>query len=139
MPIESSFGSFKKSVDKFAEKFQVQVQQVVAKTAIDIFSGIVRDTPVDEGRARASWQLTKNAVDPSVAPEDAAPYDVPNAVILGSRLLPLEEGEIIYISNNLEYIVPLEEGHSKKAPAGMVARNVARFKNAIEAAVRNVD
>lgn len=73
------------------------------------------------GRARANWliginsahtnSLTIGVVDPSGASTIAAGSEVINGTTPGVE---------IHITNNLPYIVPLNEGHSKQAPAGFV-------------------
>ena len=40
-------------------------------------------------------------------------------------------GDVIYLTNNLPYAVPLEEGYSKQAPAGMVALTVQDFQSVV--------
>jgi hypothetical protein len=39
--------------------------------------------------------------------------------------------------NNLPYAVPLEYGHSKQAPGGMVRITLARFQQIVDEAIRN--
>lgn len=57
MPQTWNDGAYFASVRRRIEATERNVQQVVAETAAEAFSGIVEKTPVDTGRARASWQL----------------------------------------------------------------------------------
>ena len=43
-----------------------------------------------------------------------------------------QPGESIWISNNLPYITALEDGHSKQAPAGMVALSLAEVSSGLQ-------
>ena len=45
-------------------------------------------------------------------------------------------GDTITLSNNLPYAMRLEYGWSKKAPAGMVRLNVARFQQWVDKEAR---
>jgi len=45
-------------------------------------------------------------------------------------------GQTVYLLNNLPYSVPLEYGHSKKAPQGMVRMTLARFQQIVDDVVR---
>lgn len=51
---------------------------------------------------------------------EAVPPKTYSAAALG-----LTGKSVIYVSNSLPYIVPLEFGHSKQAPAGMVRTAIA--------------
>jgi hypothetical protein len=47
----------------------------------------------------------------------------------GSSIADLKNigvGSVTYMTNNLPYAIPIEYGHSKQSPAGMVRINVAR-------------
>src|SRR3990167_3613875 len=74
--------------------------------ALEVLTGIVRRTPVDTGRARANWQVSRK---------------IPQAVILrsvdkaagfptiqkGKRVIDQSRaGEDIWICNDLPYIIP---------------------------------
>jgi hypothetical protein len=91
---------------------------IVTKTVIDLFSSIVELTPIDTGRARANWAMgmNLNVSGQSVDLTDVAEFEYKT-----------KRGDTIWIWNNLVYIVPLEEGHSRQAPRGMVALSLRRF------------
>ena len=59
--------------------------------------------------------MSEESIDGSVKPEGN--YGAPPATAVGA----LSGKKVIYISNNLDYIVPLEYGHSGQAPQGMAA------------------
>jgi hypothetical protein len=85
--------------------------------ALEIHGNLVEDTPVDTGHARNNWVPSQGvpvayeadaAVDPLLT-FATAPPDAP-----------------LYITNNVPYIVSLDEGHSPQAPAGFVKAAIER-------------
>lgn len=89
---------------------------------------IVQGTPKDTGRAQCSWNLTEGKIDRSVHPEIPKGQHVEPTPHTGAGL----KGEsIIYLTNSLPYIVPLEYGHSGQAPTGMVRKAIAEVMAAI--------
>ncbi|MEQ1792732.1 MAG: HK97 gp10 family phage protein [Nitrospira sp.] len=122
--------SFEGDLDAFAKQVKLDYAKVVKRVAFDIFTRIVRKTPVDTGRARASWNLSIGTIDLTVAPEGQYPEmntwdgeakaNAALATVTEKALL----NDAIFITNNLPYIKELENGHSQQAPAGMVALSV---------------
>lgn len=130
--------TFALDVARFVEKVGEQAEMAVKKATIDLFSDVVRATPVDTGRAKGNWQPTIGApaagqtaaLDPSGG---GAMSEIVSTVSAG------EMGQTFYLSNNLPYIERLEYGsHSKQAPNGMVRLNVQRWQAIIDAAASEV-
>lgn len=90
------------------------------KLAFGIFGGLTFSTPVDTGRARGSWRMTLNEIDSSVEPEGQGSYSPSFSGMPEMK----DVGNVIYITNNLPYIVPLNEGHSQQAGKFFVEREV---------------
>ena len=115
-----STAQFNAALERFAKK--VVPEQVVLlqkKVAFQVLTGVVLKTPVDTGRARGGWQLDVGAV--SGAPER---LDKDGSAIFADaarKLGALRFGERVAISNNVTYIIYLENGSSDQAPQGMVA------------------
>lgn len=90
------------------------------KFAFDALRGVVLKTPVKTGRARGNWQVTVNR-----SPENALERkDKPGQATIDkgtARLTNVPAFAIIYITNNVPYIVYLENGSSEQASQGMVA------------------
>lgn len=86
------------------------------------------------GRFKGNWQVSVNKqtvgetgrIDPSGTATLAAGVAVAHTAIAGHT---------IYIQNNVPYALPLEYGHSKQAPGGMVRITVARFQQLVSEAV----
>jgi hypothetical protein len=120
----NDFRKFLLELDDFTEKVGSAATTVQTRVAVDLFKRIVDKTPVDTGRARASWNMSVNEADRSVPPEGQASYPKPHPPIL-----QMQPGDSIVISNNLPYITALEDGHSKQAPPhAMVALSIEEVK-----------
>ena len=145
--------TFKADLSRFAEKTGLAGDVIIRKIGLDVFRKVVQKSPVDTGRFRGSWQIGINRVDPSVIgggkegfdlTEQAGPVKTTTgAPITGeettralSRLATAKLGDTIYVSNNLPYARPLENGHSKQAPGpnAILGRTVAE----IESEIRNL-
>jgi hypothetical protein len=106
----------------------------VKRVGADLFSRIVRKTPVDTGRARGSWTMATNQAIRSVLPP------APEGTVYPAPAVPLvavAPGDSVVISNNLPYIGELEDGHSKKAPSGMVKLSIEEVNANMETLVRD--
>lgn len=131
-------GRFSSMVSKHVAKAKQAAEDVPRKVAIDLFSSIVRDTPVDTGRARGEWQVSKGAPKTEeTGLKDKSGSRPTQDIITTAQKVGADE-EII-LRNNLPYVHSLEyDGISKKAPEGMVRRNVARFESITEKIAREV-
>lgn len=101
------------------------------KLMINIDRRLVRETPRDTGSAKASWIAStgspSNAVNDIENPGGAENLAISQGVAAISKA---KDFDSIYIVNNQEYIVPLNEGSSLQAPAhfvdAIIAEEVAR-------------
>ena len=110
--------SFSLDLAKFGQKAVDNAEKVVRKIGFDMHSRIVQRMPVDTGRAKANQQISINSLPSgSVLEFDKSG----NAAISkgGAVLANFKLGDTIFLYNNIEYIIPLEFGYSKQAPAGM--------------------
>lgn len=96
--------------------------------AIEILKNLIFSTPVDTGRARNNWfvglgsPIRKVNIGTESASQEKsgqAQLNRGNAKITKANL-----GQDIFLSNNLNYIVKLNNGSSAQAPAGFVERAV---------------
>lgn len=92
--------------------------RIMRALALSAFGTVVTLTPVDTGRARNSWDCSVNTPSDFVPPEGSQSYPpADTARVLAALRSGLRMGDSIYITSNLVYIVPLNEGSSKQAPA----------------------
>ena len=137
-------------VNKFEKILQEQVRLtiegeallIVKKVISEVFVRIVMRTPVDTGRARASWQFGVGTAPSGVAPDkeylelkdkEISEPQVRAAVASALEEISVAPASVWFISNNLEYIEALEAGWSKKqAPAGMVSLTLREMTRQLE-------
>jgi hypothetical protein len=109
-------------------------ERVIVKITLDVNSNLIETTPRDTGWAASNW-----------IPQIGSPYsvnDLPSgeedikAALPGQRgaqqqamtkviSYKLEAGAV-FVSNNVPYIGKLNDGYSKKAPAGFVQEGVEK-------------
>lgn len=119
--------SLAKSLRGQALRLGVNLERVVKDAAIAILDTVVHTTPHDTGRARRNWSASIRTSRPTNATTEDTDYDGDLTVAEGTAIIkasPRAPGQGIFISNALEYIVPLNEGHSQQAAAGFVERGV---------------
>lgn len=136
--------SFEATVQQWAAAARSAVLTDVKAITKMAHENIVSDTPIDTGRAKSSWNVVEGAnPDLSVTPElEGFDNPISGAVIRQSAkgASPLTAGQahtaafaqhqnieaaktpVLTISNNLDYIIPLEKGSSKQTDneAGMI-------------------
>lgn len=81
--------------------------------ALDILAGVVKRTPVDTGRARGAWQIGINSPNDSNTSLDPGIVGSPGgkSVTRGaSALTKLKPFEVVFLTNNVSYILILEQG-----------------------------
>lgn len=118
---------FNLDLQKFVPKARKEASNFVRLIALDLYSRITKRTPVDTGRARAGWAISVNAPSDYVPPEGSGDVQMIESDISGFDL-----DQVIYIFNNVHYIVYLENGSSDQAPAGMVRISLAEIEAELE-------
>jgi hypothetical protein len=134
-------GQFTLDLTKFVEKTKVKPSLIVKKIGMDMYHRIVIRTPVDTGRARANWQLTVNEMpSASVAFGFSGKKVAEGGGVKESKApnIKVGPGDVVFITNNVVYIVPLEYGHSQQAPMGMVRITIAEFQSFVAAAIASL-
>lgn len=106
-------------------------KRVIIEVLAECFSQLQAGTPVDTGRAQAGWLMSGEG-DSAVGfipGEKQATYEPtkPNEA-------ELLRTDIIYVVNNVPYILFLEAGWSKLQPGGFVARFLADAKRKLDEA-----
>ncbi|HGI9867216.1 TPA: hypothetical protein ACJVS1_004805 [Salmonella enterica subsp. enterica serovar Montevideo] len=135
----------------FADKikqFSVDVPEQIAgmekKITIDLFSGVIRDTPTDTGHLKANWQCTIGApAEGTLDIKDEQGQETTNRMVQTVDTAPRDF--VAYLTNNLAYAAVAEfglwkdkegkpangpkttHGYSTQAPSGMVGLNVSRI------------
>ena len=125
--------SFASDIAKFAKLTNASLDETGRAITLELFSSVIKDTPVDTGRARGNWQTSLSAPkDGEVSRSGSAPA----IAEVAAESAKFGMGKVIYLSNNLPYIYRLEYlGWSKQSPDGMVRKNVARIQANVRKAV----
>lgn len=125
---------FKAPIAAFAKLLNLTQETVVRVIANELWIGITAGarvspgTPVDTGRARASWAMSEGTPSTLVPPEGSYP-DLPTFINPTGKTN-------VFIVSNLDYIHALEHGHSDQAPQGMVRLTIAEVSAKIELIVK---
>lgn len=125
--MKSNIAEFNATIDKFTASVPEKVSILHRKVVMQALTGVVLKTPVDTGRARGNWQVS---IGQPINEVFEGTDKIGNATIergfsIASNIAPYE---IVYISNNIYYIIYLENGSSDQAPAGMVALTIEELK-----------
>lgn len=122
--------SVKSDLDKAFERKVVRLtEEVTRKTAFDIDSDLVLQTPRDTGRAASNWLPSLNTPRNDTVEAGQKPDITP---ITSAYKL----NDTIFIANNLLYIERLNNGWSGQQPTpswveGTVLKHKSRMKQAI--------
>lgn len=124
--------SFSDQIAAFNAKATKAATMVYRGTSFDLFSHIVKRTPVKTGRLRGNWQVGINTRVDGETNNSAS-----QALSQGSRKINNAEiGQNIYITNNLPYAMAVENGSSQQAPSGMVRVTITEFQDLVKARAR---
>lgn len=102
----------------------------------DCYGRLVQRTPVDTGRARAGWHIEGEPSEWKPAPGEYEKAKAEAAAIISQEVLKLEalsKADVIYIMNNVEYILPLEAGWSRQS-SGFWALFLSELSSQLEKA-----
>lgn len=115
----SNIRDFQIGLDRFVEDIDVNVGRLHRAVALEGLAGVVRMTPVDEGRARGAWTVSHGS------PDFAEPgtLDTRGGATIargGTAIAAAEPYSEMHIVNAVPYIEELENGSSQQAPNGML-------------------
>jgi hypothetical protein len=121
-----------------------EANRVKRLTALAVDQTVVTSTPVDTGLARSCWLVTLGKPTDAVLKEAYAPTSHGGISETANANAAMEQGkgviaaakpgEVLFIANNVKYVVPLNEGHSAQAPAMFVEAAVAAGQAAVQGA-----
>lgn len=110
-------------IERIAERAGLQLDTVARKVTFDLFRSVVEKSPVDTGRFKGNWNVSR--VTPNFTVSDAA--NAARGDAEARKALSLAAGSVVYLSNGLPYARRLEYGWSGQAPVGMVRLSVREF------------
>ena len=131
--VTNDVGRFNKALAEIVRlKTEEEALLIVKKVVIDAYASIVDRTPVDTGRARASWQFGINTEPQGKVPEGDYRSQISGIVAETVSEIEAAPAAVWFIANNLGYIEALEAGWSKQAPAGMVSLTLREITRQLE-------
>lgn len=125
-----NLGDLAKSMAKLAEDLPLEVNRLSIACAETVLFDLVKKTPVDTSNALSNWvislgTLSGQEIEPYFFGSKGSTYiqSSNTAFNIGKDELRMKkQGQNIFISNNVDYIVDLNNGTSKQEPAGFVYR-----------------
>lgn len=111
---------FAKEMNQLATNVQSNIPKLQRKVAQTVVDSVAMETPVLTGQAAANWKTQIGSPNTGYdwGPNaNAGQHSIDEA---RAALASLAMGHVVYISNNLPYILELNNGYSSKAPAGFV-------------------
>lgn len=135
--------SFESEMSEAIKKIKAKNEKIVRGTTIALFNAVIMDSPVDTGRLRGEWQTTVGQPANGENGRDDKSGTAAMAEVVKNT--PSAYGIETHLTNNMPYCEKIENGgyrgptekvtaggYSKKAPQGMVKRNVDRFQKLID-------
>ena len=145
---------FEAQCRKFAEKANMSVGKTIRGSAIVLFKGIIKMSPVDTGRFRANWMVGMK-VPSEETTESTDKTGGTTAMNMAQYINAQKDSYEFTMANNLPYAHLLEyggynpnlvgpqqntsktvNGYSRQAPNGMVRVSVAMFNSILEEQAR---
>jgi hypothetical protein len=135
---------FAARLKRISDSIEPNVDKLLKDVVREVHRELLESTPVDTGRARASWQTTTGEPATGVlypqpqrppSPEAGAARSVAEmqSVVEGAKPL-----STYYIQNNTPYIGRLDAGSSRQAPANFVARAAQRGRALVKGAAGRI-
>lgn len=113
---------FAQNMNQLAAAVQQNIPKMMRGVAEAVVDSVANSTPQLTGQAAGNWKTTVGS--PSSAWDQGPNSPSTSLADAAAALSTLREGQVIYISNNVPYIVDLNQGSSAKAPAGFVEMSV---------------
>lgn len=144
-----SNAAFKQNFAKLLAQAGNKADLVVRKTALELQSMMIEESPVDSGRFKGNWQAGVSATNSGInSPEDTTPFgekdEGKSYAYTQNALKGWKAGQTIYLTNSLPYARVLEYGRangkpgSMQAPGGMVRLAVQNYSQALAKAVSEI-
>lgn len=126
---------FSKRIGQLATGVSENADKLVKKVAMAIDQTVVLATPVDTGRARANWIASLDVASSTVT--TSTDKSGRQAIAAARATINGYDGDTnaeVHITNNLDYIGPLNDGSSAQAPRGFIRTAVRAGAAAVKGA-----
>lgn len=120
--------TFALDIARFADTTKNNVNLVVRKATLDIFSRVVVRTPVDTGRARGNWLPSFRTPASGYDWDKYSHTGQETIAAIAALFVGMKAGQVAWLSNNLPYVWGLEfDAVSRQAPNGMARLSVREY------------
>ena len=109
---------FDRNTNRFIKKYRGKFSQKIRRIAMMVLQGVVERSLVDTGLSRNNWQVNVGSLTSDII--EGATDPVTNGSAALSQLRNDGIGEVIFIYNNVEYVIYLEFGTEKMPPVAML-------------------
>jgi len=124
--IKLTLPNLQKELDVVDQEVRDIIQQASVATALNAVVALQQATPVDSGRARASWNISTEEGD---FKKGFGAIDTDSLLRTTALTQTNSEGLIsdIYLTNSAPYINELNRGKSDQAPARFIEKTLLQF------------
>jgi hypothetical protein len=137
---------FADKMRKLDRELPQQVNSIVVRAAWAVFVDLVMVTPVDTSKALSNWQPSLSSPVGTELPAyvvgqrgSTAGESVQATLDVGAPIIQSKQpGQVLYISNLVDYIEDLNNGSSRQAPANFVERSILIGNHIIQESQINV-
>lgn len=120
-------------MDALDKNIKSEASLLTSRIALAIVNDVVWHTPVDTSRALSNWQVyigvdSRRKIPPYFMGSHGSTHFQSADMTIGaaeSKLSKKRPGQSIWIVNNIPYIIDLNQGSSRQAPAGFYERALA--------------
>ena len=127
--LATNIASFEATLTKFAKSIPADlVKPFRDKIALDLFTDLVMNTPVDTGNAKGGWQVSVDTPTDNVRIRKDKQGNLTVKHGLAKINSATNPYSLLYLQNNVPYIIPLDKGHSKQKPNGFISQALARLE-----------
>ena len=112
----TNLAEINKAFKQFVKLYEGDIGKSMRVVAVKLFAKLQLNTPRDSGRAINGWNVNINKKPSDWKP----PKNQSHYIALSFPSVVIDYKSFINISNNVEYIIPLEEGHSMQKPNGFI-------------------
>ena len=134
-----SFSSLSNKLRSLKKDLKPSVTKLTTTLALDIVQELVFRTPADTSKALSNWNVkvgssSRDVIEAYIQGERGSTRIASAEEAIGNANASLKGrklGQIIYITNNVDYIKDLNDGSSLQAPAGFVDISVIAAKKRV--------
>jgi hypothetical protein len=115
---------------RFSELLNITIEKVIQRVTFELYTDITTGWPVKTGYSRANWRIGVGEPDLTTLPlpPDQTPNQYPPPTIDFEQLSQIDGKQPVFITNNVDYALFLEEGSSTQAPSGVVQISVQKLE-----------